>query len=168
MNNEKIFISEDDKEVIGKWYEDARHVTRENLNDFISSIMDRYDFDYGSYVYAITVCSIATAYACGQALSGYQASLVGLQFIEEWTYHNVKSGLSIRNWDDMLYPQYVERFEKIIPKEIWINLQKEAKTRFDDIINDTDRLKYTSRAVLEHLKSIADGQVPFGYTISED
>ena len=169
MADEKKLINESDKDVIDSWFDESWNVTRETLPDYISKIMDEYSFDYGSYVYAVTACALATAHACGKELSGFQASYVGLQFVYQWTYSHVKSGISVRNWDDMLYPQYADEFCNTIPKHTWKRLQKEAKERIANYKRSIDdqSARYIHPDVLNHWQSIVDGKIPFGYKVSE-
>ena len=165
--SDKIFVSELDTDIINAWYDSAKDVTRNTLDEFISNIMDKHCFDYGAYVHAIAVCAIATSWACGVELSGYQASMVGLQFVNEWTYGNVKTGISIRNWDDMLYPQYRCKFEKTIPMEVWVRVQEQAKEKLNNIKTNPNEFSYINEDVVNHWESIAKGKIPFGYTIEE-
>ena len=163
----KQSITEDDRATIDEWYFMAKEATMDNLQNIINHIMNDYTHSYGTYVHAVTACTIATAWACGKELSGFQASCVGLEFLMHWTYDYVKTGVSIRNWDNMLYPQYEDYFDKVIPKSIWEKLQKEAQSRVDDFYNNIDANEYIMPMVIKHQKSIAYGNPPFGYSIKE-
>ena len=158
-------ITEKDESIINEWYCLAETANIGDLQSIINHIMNDYNHDYGSYVHAVAACSLATAWACGKELSGYQASCVGLEFLMHWTYDYVKSGISIRNWDNMLYPQYEDTFDKVIPKRIWKKLQKEAQSRVDDFYNDPESRFRSTPKVIQHQKSIAYGNPPFGYSI---
>lgn len=162
---EKRYITEKDESTIKEWYYLAETADMGNLQMLIRHIMNDYSHDYGSYVHAVAACSVATAWACGKELSGFQASCVGLEFLMHWTYDYVKSGISIRNWDHMLYPQYEDYFDKTIPKGIWEKLRKEAQTRVDNFYNDLDPRFRSVPKIIQHQKSIADGNPPFGYSI---
>ncbi len=61
----------------------------------------------------------------------------------------------------MLYPQYESKFDKIIDLESWDWLQSVAKKKLD---NESDECSETVKA---HLKSIVDGNAPFGYKVVE-
>lgn len=61
----------------------------------------------------------------------------------------------------MLYPQYESKFDKIIDVESWDWLQRVAKKKLDD---ESDEC---SESVKAHLKSIVDGNAPFGYRVVE-
>lgn len=157
---DKISVTEQDTDIINKWYDDADHVTRDTLNSFISNIMDSYEFDYGSYCHAVSVCMLATANAVGTELSMFQAECTMFDFMKAWLFPNNKCGLRIVDYDTMLYPHYKDNFEKVISSRIWESIQKEAKR-----ILDEDDYKYMSYSRLLHLQSIADGIVPFGYSV---
>ena len=163
--SEKRSITEDNKAIINEWYYLAETANMGDLHSIINHIMNDYNHDYGSYVHAVAACSVATAWACGKELTGFQASCVGLEFLMHWTYDYIKSGISIINWDNMLYPQYEDTFDKVIPKKIWENLQKEAQSRVADFYDHVDTNKYIVSKVIQHQKSIADGNPPFGYSI---
>lgn len=168
MANKKA-ITERDNEIIDEWYAEAKKVTTDTLIDFISHVMNDYIHDYGTYVHAVTACTVATTYACGKELSGFQSSIVGLQYLLHTTYEFGKVGITVRNWDNMLYPQYEHAFDKTIPKHMWNQLQEEAKRRIEDEIQHglSERLMANDK-VRAHWQSIVDGIVPFGYEIVED
>lgn len=165
--SEKRSITEKDKSIINEWYYLAETADIDSLQMLIKHIMNDYNHDYGSYIHAVAACSIATAWACGKELTGFQASCVGLEFLMHWTYDYIKSGISIINWDNMLYPQYENAFDKVIPKNIWKNLQKEAQFRVADFYDNADTNRYIVSKVIKHQKSIADENPPFGYSIED-
>ena len=82
-------------------------------------------------------------------------------FIRDWTYSNNKCGMKITDYDDMLYPQYGYKFEKTISTDTWHAIQEEAKKR----LAETD---YAHPNVKAHWESIIAGNIPFGYTISDE
>lgn len=81
-------------------------------------------------------------------------------------YPTNKVGLKITDYDDMLYPQYENKFEKTIPRDIFESLQKAAKEKLEKDVRPS--YPTTHPLVVEHWQSIVDGKVPFGYTIEED
>lgn len=155
---EKINITEEEG-IHVQWYEDAQKVTRDTLLKFISHLMDDYNHDYGTYVHAVTACALATTWACGTEMTGFQASVISLLYPRNFYYNGVRTGISIRNWDDMLYPQYYEKFDKVISLRMWEAIQAQA---IEELSKYSDT---ASEKVVEHWKSIADGMVPFGYEI---
>lgn len=80
------------------------------------------------------------------------------EFIQNWTKKNNKTGLKLIDYDDMLYPQYKHKFEKVISKETWEALQLEATKRLLEENHACNEVK-------EHWKNIIKGIVPFGYKI---
>jgi hypothetical protein len=88
-----------------------------------------------------------------------------------------RCGIKILDYDNMLYPQYADKFEEYkISKAIWENLQKTAKEKMDEsdkakADNEAGLVEYDESAcseVYSHWKSIVDGKVPFGYVVKED
>ena len=85
-------------------------------------------------------------------------------FVKEWMYDKNRTALRIVNYDHMLYPQYEEKFDKVISKRTFESIQKAAQ-------EDLDRIKNGEEAhpdVIKHWESIVAGNVPFGYEIKED
>jgi hypothetical protein len=60
----------------------------------------------------------------------------------------------------MLYPQYEDKFAKVIPKSTWDYLQEKAKEKLADPNNE-----HMHADVRKHLESIRDGAVPFDFRI---
>lgn len=61
------------------------------------------------------------------------------------------------DYENMLYPQYEEMFDKTIPEKVWFKLKEEAQ-RLLDVGTGSEEIK-------EHWRSIRDGKVPFGYSV---
>ena len=149
-----------------EWYAQAKNQTLETLPGFISHIMNDYGHDYGTVCHAIGACALAAAWAanneagaCG-GITGFQAGFVMWEFVRQWSFSDNKCGMRILDYDRMLYPQYDDVFEKTISPDVWSALQKEAKERLERNHDAHDR-------VIDHWKSIAEGKVPFGYTVKE-
>lgn len=160
----KQIISEEDN-LQQQWYKDAEEQTLATLPTFINHLINDYSHDYGTICHAITASSIATAWAINKSdiggITGFQASIIMWLFIKNWYKTGNKTGLKLVDYDDMLYPQYENHFDKTISKEIFENLQKIAKENLKDSPN-------AHPDVLKHWKSIAEGIVPFGYKVSEN
>lgn len=150
------------------WFEEAAEQTIETLPQFINHIMNDYDHDYGTICHAVAACSLAAAWAAnkhGQGhITGLQASFVMWDFIKEWMYSSNQSGLRIVNYDDMLYPQYENKFDKVISKETFDSIRKVAQERLDEVKQGRE----VHSDVTKHWESIVAGNVPFGYKIKED
>lgn len=146
-----------------KLKKEASEMTLENLPEFINRLSNL-GFSYDGSVKATGLACVATAWAlCRKfGLTGFQASCVNWEFLLGWYYtHNV-CGMKIVDYDDMLYPQYEYKFDKVIPKHIWDKIQEEANKN----LSETDGM--VSKDVVAHWKSITDGKIPFGYKIKED
>lgn len=150
------------------WFEEAKVQTIETLPKFINHVMNDYEHDYGTICHAVSACALAAAYSANRheqgGITGFQAGFVMWDFIKQWMFENNKTALRIINYDDMLYPQYKEKFDKVISKETFEGIQKAAQ-------ENLDRIKTGDEAhpdVIKHWESIVAGNVPFGYKIKED
>lgn len=147
--------------------------THEDLAAFLKDVEENYNISYGCAPRAMAQASLAMAQASlavawyladkfGISISSFQAGFVMWDFIRDWSYPHNKCGLKIVDYDNLLYPQYGDKFEKRITTTVWAYLQEEAKERLK---NDSE---YTHPAVIAHWKSIVDGNVPFGYIVVDD
>lgn len=166
--SEKIQISKDDDnlELYAEWMSKARLVTRDTLMTFINAIMDGYEHSYESYVYACTACTVATTHACGEDLSGFQAGMIAKMYPLYFFYVDNRSGISLHNYDLMLYPQYEYLFQKKISPKTWAALQNLAEENYKKATED-ENFNVSSK-VLAHWKSIIDGKIPFGYVLWDE
>lgn len=138
----------------------------DDLPEVCHKILDGYYHTYSTIVDAIGACCIAAVCAADRSeqggITGFQAGAVMWYFIRNFMYHGNEVGLRIVDYDDMLFPQYEDKFEKTIPRHIFESLQKVAKEKLENKVHHAHPL------VVEHWQSIVDGKVPFGYTIEED
>ena len=146
------------------WYKEAKHVSKEDLGDFIDKMMSE-EHDYESYVHAIAACCVATMQACGTELTGYQASWIPLLFHLEVIGSGSISGIKILNYDDMLYPQNEDKFKVIISKKVMESLKEEAKRKLEEHADHMNR--YVSPKVLKHWIKLATGEPPYGLEVEE-
>ncbi len=158
----KPFISEDNKEIIDSWYKRASEVTPETFGDFINELLHGYDLDYGASIHAAAACTIAMFIACDDifSLSGFQSSASIMQVLYKLNYPCNKTGIRVIDYDEMLYPQYKDKFRSI-PRNIWELLRKRASELIDE-----DK-SIANPSVLHHWKGVSSGIVPFGYYISD-
>lgn len=135
----------------------------DDLVSFLKDIKDNYNFDYGVAPRAIAQAALATAwyFASDFGITGFQAGFVMWDFIKDWSFRGNECGLRIIDYDEMLYPQYDDKFDKYISSETFMAMQKQAK----ELLNDEG---YVHPAVVKHWKSIVNGEVPFGYTVKDD
>ena len=166
-----------------EWFEEASKQTFETLPEFVDRIMNGYHHDYGTVCHAISACAIAAAYAANHSpgarggITGFQSCFIMWDFVRQWSFPTNKCGMKIVNYDNMLYPQYADKFEEYqISKGVWESLQKTAKEKMDE--SDKAKADYEAglteydesacSEVYRHWKSIVDGKVPFGYVVKED
>lgn len=157
-----------------EWFKQAKEQTLETLPDFVNHVMNDYLHDYGTVVHAISACAIAAANAanreegaCG-GITGFQAGFVMWDFIKQWSYTNNKTGMRILDFDNLLYPQYENRFEKVITSDVWEAVQKQAKVEIEQASVSVEERGYSvSPDVLAHWQSIVEGNIPFGFTVKE-
>lgn len=151
-----------------EWFKEAQEQTIVTLPTFINHIMNDYEHDYGTICHAIAACSLAAAWAANKheqgRITGFQAGFVMWDFIREWKYSSNQTALRIVNYDDMLYPQYEDKFDKVISKRTFESIQKAAQESLDEVKQGRE----AHPDVIKHWKSIIDGNVPFGYKVKED
>ena len=142
---------------------------RKNIDDFGSLITYLQYVEavgncgYGEAPRAIAQAALATAryFAKEFGITSFQAGCTMWDFVKDWSYSGNTCGLKILDYDDMLFPQYEHKYQKTIKPWVWEALQKQAKENLEE-------REYASESVIKHWKSIADGNVPFGYSVSDD
>jgi len=148
-----------------QWFEEAGKQTPDTLMGFINHVMNDYIHDYGTLCHAIAACAVAAAWAANECkgarggITGFQAGFVMWDFIRHWTHRNNKCGMKLIDYDNMLYPQYEERFDKTIPKDVWELLQKQAAEKLEV------KGGYCADSVASHWRNIVNGHVPFNYRV---
>ena len=164
MSKEKLQIKEEDK-LHEQWFLEAREQTLETLPDFLKHLTEDYGHDYGTICHAVTAAAIGAANAVNHSpeggITGFQAGCIMWGFIKQWLHNDNKCGLKLINFDDFLYPQYENHFEKTISKERWESIQREAQ-------NHIENREQAAEHVIKHWKNIVDGKIPFGFTIKNE
>ena len=126
-----------------EWYKEARNISLEQLPEFLERILTEYSHDYGTIVHAMTAGAIATAWAMNKhpqgGITGFQAGCLMWGFIRHWNYEHNKTGMSIQDYDNMLYPQYEDKFQKTISQDVWGLLKKQAQTELDEADEKHDK-----------------------------
>ena len=149
-----------------EWYSQAKKQTLETLPTFLNHLMNDYSHDYGTICHALSAGSVAAASAMNEhkngGITGFQAGAVMWGFIQNWNYTSNKCGLRIIDYDNLLFPQYEEKFGKVISKGTWENLQKQAK------LNLEEKDEFACEEVKNHWRKISEGILPFGFSIVED
>ena len=161
MPTEKIKLNEAEaKDIIAEWNADAKRQTLATLPEFLRHLCEDYDHDYGTIAHAVAAAACAAAWAVHESpvggITNFQAGAVMWLFMQHW--YGVEFPARLIKYEDMLYPQYEQRFAKTLDVEAWNFLQEKAKSR----LADPDGMHPTVRA---HMQCIADGVVPFGYSV---
>ena len=135
--------------------------TKEELDALLNEVVNDQDLDYGKIVYAMSGCMLAVSNYIDRSevggITGFQASFIGWEMVKKFL-HESKIAMRIVDYEDMLYPQYKNRFEKRISHGIWFDLQERAKKLLEE-------RKDAHPDVIKHWKKIASGKVPFGYKV---
>lgn len=151
----------------------------DDLVAFLKDVKDNYNPDptslpdeeqemwYGGVVRAAAQAAIATScFFCEEmGLTGFQEHFMVTDLLFGWAYSGCKTGLRILNWDDMLRPDGPS-LGKTISKSTWEKVQQEAKTRLEEL-KEMDKNESIIK-MMNHLQSIVDGTVPFGYEVKEN
>ena len=153
-----------------QWYADAEKVrTPRQLKRFVSHLMYDYEHDYGTIVHAGTAAAIAGVHCVDSepfqgGITGFQASCIMWGFITKWMH---KEGpLRLIEYDNMLYPQNSDMFERVITKKTWEYLQKRANELIKENCNGAPQKAHPD--VMAHWRSIAEeGKIPFGFMVKE-
>ena len=134
----------------------------DDLISFLQNVKDNYNSCYGEAPRAIAQALLATAWylASEFGITAFQAGFVMWDFIKDWLFDDNECGMKLIDYDNMLYPQYEYKFEKHLTRSTYEALQKKARENLEK-----DKIVHPS--VREHWQSIADGHVPFGYTVVE-
>lgn len=157
-----------------EWFEQAKSkdMTLEKLPEFLNHLMNDYGHDYGTICNALIAGGIATMTAMNHAeqggITGFQASCIMWGFIRQWNFSHNKCGLKMVDYDNMLYPQYEDKFGKTISSGIWENIKKQAKTEIENANREPYCSVTSDSPVYLHWKSILNNKIPFGYKIAED
>jgi len=147
-----------------QWFSRAEEIdTIEDFVEFAEHLLNDYEHDYGTVCHAIAALALAGAWLGSntEKITAFQAQFVMWDFITYWNFANNTCGLKLVNYDDMLYPQYAYKFDKVISKDIWNSLQKQAK-------KNLETRGYSAIEVVQHWKNIANGIVPFGYKVEDN
>lgn len=133
----------------------------EDIFELIEEVKTNFNYNYGVAPRSIAAVCVALAnYLSGEmGLTGFQAGFVMTDFMFGYQYNHNKCGIKILDYDDMLYPQHEQRFDKIITPHVWECIQRSARKKLsEDKYHAHDK-------VIEHWQSIVDGKVPFGYKV---
>jgi hypothetical protein len=147
-----------------EWMREAKDMTLDALPEFLRKLTQDYSHDYGTICHAIAAAAVAAAWAVEKSpqggITGFQAGAVSWEMLKGWGGITLgETGSRIINFDDLLFPQYAEKFTTI-PEETWEKLVAAASVRLKDAE------AFVAPAVLRHWKSVASGNVPFGLKVA--
>jgi hypothetical protein len=147
-----------------QFIEEAEKVsTKEELDAFIDK-MGKTQQDYDSIVWACYAAMKAAFNVMNRGpqggISGFQAGFIGWQAVEDFMGMSQDSPKKILDYDNLLYPQYAEKFDKTISTETWNHIQEKAKKNLDTESGHPN--------VVAHWKSIRDGHIPFGFIVKDE
>jgi hypothetical protein len=149
-----------------QWYKDAREVIPETLQAFIERLTNDYVHDYRTIAHAAAASALAAVNAVDESdqggLIGYQINYILWRIILKIGAYPEGALLYMSNFDNMLYPQYADQFERTLKVAHWAAIQKRAAEALASTpVNEVDP------QVREHWQSIVDGTVPFGWSVEE-
>ena len=171
MSKTKKNITEEDG-LHKDWYAMARdpeQITNpDELVKFMDYVMNEFNHDYGTICHALSAIALAAARVADRhyeqgGITGFQAGFVMWGFIKEWMFSHNKLGLSLIDYDNLLYPQYDHSFTITLDPKLVEQMQKEAQR-----LIDTTNPNQVNENVLAHWKKLAEGEVPFGLQVKED
>lgn len=136
----------------------------EELTELIKEVESDFNNGYGIVPRAIgSVCAVVGNYlSYKMGITGFQAGCAMFDFITGYLITNNKCGLKLIDFDEMLYPQYEYKFDKKLKKSTWELMQKRAKELLEE------EKDFLHPAVKDHWESIAQGKIPFGYSLESD
>lgn len=145
-----------------EWYERANTIkTTEDAKQFADNLINDYQHDYGTICHAIAASSLAmfNSLAHEAGITGFQSSCIAWEIMRN-LFH-LKGAAKLVDFEQMLFPQYEYKFEKTISKDTFSWLQEEAKKRLEEDEG------FMHESVRNHMQSIVDGVVPFGFTLTD-
>jgi len=154
MSN-KIALKEGTEEFLAikkGWQKKAGEATIKSLPGFLTELTEKYQHDYGTICHAVAIAAQAAAKAMDHGpqggITGFQAGCIMWQFIREWNCSDNKTGMKLVDYDNFLYPQYADKFDKTLSSDIWKSIQKEATVqvknadeKYADYLKETEQYK---------------------------
>ena len=149
------------------WFKEAEKCNLEDgsLKKFLDHLRDDYAYDYGTYARATAAAAFATASAFARhfGLTMFLWDAAALDIVGKMMFPQNKLGYVVLDYDDILYPQYEERFShRKISKEGAEDLKKEAQRLLDE-----RKGEMVSEWVVEWWKKLARGEFPKWLEVKE-
>lgn len=152
---------ENDKPLIDEWKREAGDMTLDKLEPFVRRLTTEYAHDYGTVCHAIHAAMKAAFSAVNKSpaggITGFQASCIGWMLVRDMFLVGEDAALRLVDYDDMLYPQYRDKFTTI-SGETWLHLREKARK-----LLESEPAAHPD--VLRHWQSVVDGAVPFGLRV---
>lgn len=158
----KISIHEED-DIHLQWFQELKEIDNtKDLLVFIERLLNDYDHDYGTVCHATVASALATirVFSKIEGMTGNQMGFVMWGIIKELCFRDNKLGLKIIDYDNLLYPQYEDKFKFTITNEKCEALQFEC---YKKIKNTNYRNAHIE--VLTHWYETVNGKKPFGCEI---
>lgn len=144
-------------------YKKAADVKTKDDLDAVLTEIRTHAHDYSTIVYGCAAAMKAAFNYINRSdaggITGFQAGCLGWEIIKEFMF--IKGPARLVDYENMLYPQYQRKFSKTITPDTWEHLQKKAKELIGEERN-------VHPDVLAHWKSIAAGDIPFGYALGQE
>lgn len=115
--------------------------------------------DYGAIIEACATMMNASFNLLSPGLTGFQAGCLMWMMIIQYGSYGEGSNLQLINWNDLIYPQYADKFNSI-DKDTWEQVQKYAT-------DELEKWSGGSEEVKAHIITVAQGKLPFGLKIRE-
>ena len=171
MSNVNVTESEADKAIVESWYERAdKFGEDDSVDKFVEELLSKYSFDYGTLVHATTAVAMAALSKMIRkfGLTGFQHGCILHQMIRREFGLGRKIGHRVQDIDNILYPQYVERFTAFrISSDVAELIKKVAQEMIDSDKNEPSGLHACSH-VIDHWKRLTTGWLPPGVVVKED
>lgn len=159
QDNTKLFAQRD------AWYAEAKQQTMATLPAFMEKL-SKHQHDYSSICYALAAAATGAATALDRGpsggITGFQAGAVMWEFMSSW--NGIKGPAKLVKFENAIYPQYAEEFAGMtIEYETFEHIKKLAKERAVEI----EKGDHAVGSVYYHMKSIAEGNAPFGMRVKD-
>jgi hypothetical protein len=98
-------------------------------------LTEDYHHDYGTICHAVAAAGLAAMWSVSHSpqggITGFQAGFCMWDIVRQWSYPSNRCGMKILDYDNLLYPQYEDKFFSI-SKETLEQVQKEARNRIEE------------------------------------
>jgi len=151
-----------DTETLNSWFKEASEITLGEFEPFINKMISGLTAPEDiSWVYIVGNTAVFNLIGKDETrkLSKDGFNFVRWNIVEAMFPEYTGCSMRIENYDYLLYPSYQNYFTKI-PKVIFEAVQKKATGYLETEKELTEEAK-------NHLQSIVDGNVPFGFELSE-